>query len=172
MNQNVVMINVIKLKWISWSVISLRCYKKASNQPGIENLKFYSVRLLRQINLCSNVFKWILVFWNRTTHMFSFQQFYTFFVPVATTGHPRMNASMIPARKNCHTGARVCRPSQLSSNLSYLLVCSSSKIYFGDEWLSSIFLPLCITSIFTIFFWRTGTLSTKDGRLQPEQDKA
>lgn len=105
--------------------------------------------------------------------MFSFQQFYTHFVPVtATTGYYWMDTGIIPARKNCHGDTGIRCSLQLSGNLGYLLVCSCSKKDFGNERPISIFFLLCVTSIFISFFSRrTGTLSARTRRLQPKTKK-
>lgn len=105
--------------------------------------------------------------------MFSFQQLYTHFIPVTTTiGYRWMNTGIIPARKNCHGDTGISCSLQLSGDLGYLLVCSCSKKYFGNERLISIFLLLPVTSIFISFFSRrTGTLSARARRLQPKTKK-
>lgn len=120
-----------------------------------------------------NIFKWMLIFWNKITYMFSFQQFHTHFVPVTTTArHHWMNTGIIPARKNCHRDTGIRCSLQLSGNLGYLLVRSCSKKYFGNEWPISIFFLLWVSIIFISFFSRrTGTLSARARRLQPKTKK-
>lgn len=103
----------------------------------------------------------------KITHMLSFQQFYTQFIPVATTtGHHWVNTAVIPAGENRHRDTGIRCPLQLPANLGNLFVSSRSKKYFRNERLISICFLLCVTSIFTSFFSRgTGTLRARDGKL-------
>lgn len=104
--------------------------------------------------------------------MFSFQQFYTHFIPVTAVGHHRMNAGVIPAGKDCHGHTGICCPLQLPADLADLLVCSCPKKNFGNTQLISLLLLLCVTGIFIRILPRsTGTLSARARRLQTKTSK-
>lgn len=109
----------------------------------------------------------MLIFSNKITHMFSFQQFYTHFIPVAAVGHHWVNTGIIPAGKDCHGHTGIRCPLQLPVDLGYLLVCSCPKKNFRNAQPISIFFLLCVTGIFIRFLpRRTRTLSARARRLQ------
>lgn len=114
----------------------------------------------------------MFIFSNKITHLLSFQQFYTHFIPVTTVGYHWMNTGIIPAGKDCHGDTGIHCPLQLPADLGYLLVCSCPKKNFGNTQPISIFFLLCVTGIFIRFFSRrTGTLSARARRLQTKTKK-
>lgn len=118
----------------------------------------------------SDFVSWMLIFPNKITHLFSFQQFHTHFIPVTAVGHHWMDTGVIPAGKDCHGDTGICCPLQLPADLGYLLVCSCPKKNFGNA--IFIFFLLCVAGIFISFFsWRTGTLSARARRLQTKTKK-